>query len=245
MSKETINTAIDALKAAKHGHCDHAWADEAIAGLQALAAEEAPQDSWANVPQEFNDWWNQEYKDSTNPFAVDSAAYWAWAGWSAAKSAPAAEEAPGQGPTWTNSKTHPTELWKNTRYSMAFRLEVADGAVAFERKVVENLRHQLKEAKAQQPVASDSIQTWIGLTDDEVKHFQMVNCVYPGTTRAIEEKLREKNAKQQPAPQPTPELVQAAKQALEALIAWEKYCKGHVQTVEAITALQNALKGQI
>lgn len=42
MSKEAINAAIEALKASKHGNCDHAWADEAIAGLQALAEQPAP-----------------------------------------------------------------------------------------------------------------------------------------------------------------------------------------------------------
>jgi hypothetical protein len=34
---------------------------------------------------------------------------------------------------------------------------------------------------------------WVGLTEDEVASFQKVNCVYPGTTRAIEAKLKEKN----------------------------------------------------
>ena len=33
----------------------------------------------------FNDWWDSEYDDSENRFEQDSAAYWAWAGWQAAK----------------------------------------------------------------------------------------------------------------------------------------------------------------
>jgi hypothetical protein len=33
----------------------------------------------------FNEWWDSEYDDSANPFEQDSAAYWAWAGWQAAK----------------------------------------------------------------------------------------------------------------------------------------------------------------
>jgi hypothetical protein len=33
----------------------------------------------------FNDWWNGDYDDSKNSYEPDSAAYWAWAGWQAAK----------------------------------------------------------------------------------------------------------------------------------------------------------------
>jgi len=32
----------------------------------------------------FNDWWDSDYDDSTNPYERDSFAYWAWAGWQAA-----------------------------------------------------------------------------------------------------------------------------------------------------------------
>jgi hypothetical protein len=34
---------------------------------------------------------------------------------------------------------------------------------------------------------------WIGLTDEEVKYFQMVKNVYPGITKEIEVKLKGKN----------------------------------------------------
>lgn len=33
----------------------------------------------------FNAWWDSDYDDSANRFEKDSAAYWAWAGWQAAK----------------------------------------------------------------------------------------------------------------------------------------------------------------
>ena len=42
------------------------------------------QTNWDNIPQAFNDWWNADYDDSTNPFRLNSPAYWAWSGWSAA-----------------------------------------------------------------------------------------------------------------------------------------------------------------
>ncbi len=34
---------------------------------------------------------------------------------------------------------------------------------------------------------------WVGLTDEEVKYFQMTKNVYPGITKEIEAKLKEKN----------------------------------------------------
>lgn len=43
MKDEALKLALDALKASKHGHLDHAWADEAIAaGEQAIAAPVQP-----------------------------------------------------------------------------------------------------------------------------------------------------------------------------------------------------------
>tara|TARA_R110002126_G_scaffold4425_3_gene23391 strand:- start:89 stop:571 length:483 start_codon:yes stop_codon:yes gene_type:complete len=44
-----------------------------------------PQREWDKPSASFNEWWNGDYDDSANPFEKDSAAYWAWAGWQAAK----------------------------------------------------------------------------------------------------------------------------------------------------------------
>ena len=52
-------------------------------------------------------------------------------------------------PNWDNSETLPTELWKSTLLPMHERLEIADGAVAFHRKTIANLRAQLKECLGQ------------------------------------------------------------------------------------------------
>jgi hypothetical protein len=63
---------------------------EAITALRvAIETYEKQEDSlaqsnWDNIPQAFNDWWNADYDDSTNPFRLNSPAYWAWSGWSAA-----------------------------------------------------------------------------------------------------------------------------------------------------------------
>jgi hypothetical protein len=52
-----------------------------------------------------------------------------------------------QEPDWSDSKTLPTELWKNRMYSTSDRLLMADGAAAFEREVNANLRKQLTAPK--------------------------------------------------------------------------------------------------
>ena len=39
----------------------------------------------------FNNWWDSDYDDSTNPYEKDTFAYWAWAGWQAALAQPAQE----------------------------------------------------------------------------------------------------------------------------------------------------------
>jgi hypothetical protein len=39
---------------------------------------------WDTPSEAFNDWWDSDYDDSTNPYERDSFAYWAWAGWQAA-----------------------------------------------------------------------------------------------------------------------------------------------------------------
>jgi len=44
---------------------------------------------WDN--EAFNDWWDSDYDDSTNPYEKDTFAYWAWAGWQAALAQPAQE----------------------------------------------------------------------------------------------------------------------------------------------------------
>ena len=46
---------------------------------------------WDTPSEAFNDWWNGEYDDSTNPFTKDTFGYWAWAGWQSALAQPAQE----------------------------------------------------------------------------------------------------------------------------------------------------------
>jgi hypothetical protein len=51
MSIAAMEKALEALKAVRHGHCDHAWADEAITALNAAidAAEKQEPVAWQGV----------------------------------------------------------------------------------------------------------------------------------------------------------------------------------------------------
>ncbi len=61
----------------------HKVASDAAATLR-TAIEQPEQGQWDAIPDAFNEWWDSDYDDSTNPFKRNSPAYWAWSGWSAA-----------------------------------------------------------------------------------------------------------------------------------------------------------------
>jgi len=46
---------------------------------------------WDRPSVAFDEWWNGDNDESTNPFRLESGAYWAWAGWKAALAQPAQE----------------------------------------------------------------------------------------------------------------------------------------------------------
>lgn len=165
----------------------------------------------------------------------------------AVHAAPAAEEAPQQEPDWTNSETLPTELWKNTRYSLAFRLKVADGAVAFERRVVENLRSQLKQQPAThgEPVAWRMRNTaYSGLHYEYYTSKESAEQRQTDFNRSVDDGGLHDLTPLYLEPQPTPEHIKAMKQALKALEAALSDDQPYIaQSKEAVTALQNALKG--
>jgi len=55
------------------------------------AAAQDKLEQWDTPSEAFNDWWDSDYDDSTNPYEKDTFAYWAWAGWQAALAQPAQE----------------------------------------------------------------------------------------------------------------------------------------------------------
>ena len=54
---------------------------------RAMAADKL----WDKPSVAFDEWWNGDNDESTNPFRLESGAYWAWAGWKAALAQPAQE----------------------------------------------------------------------------------------------------------------------------------------------------------
>jgi len=46
-------------------------------------------EQWDMPSKAFNEWWDSDYDDSTNPYEINTFAYWAWAGWQAALAQPA------------------------------------------------------------------------------------------------------------------------------------------------------------
>jgi len=87
MSIEAMKQALEALEEYQANGPPFMSCDAAVLALRAAIeqAEKQPeQGQWDAIPDAFNDWWNADYDDSTNPFRLNSPAYWAWSGWSAA-----------------------------------------------------------------------------------------------------------------------------------------------------------------
>jgi hypothetical protein len=82
MSIEAMKQALEALETPLHAQ-PFGLKQNAITALKA-ALEQPEQGQWDAIPDAFNEWWNADYDDSTNPFRLNSPAYWAWSGWSAA-----------------------------------------------------------------------------------------------------------------------------------------------------------------
>tara|TARA_R110000868_G_scaffold54213_1_gene169728 strand:- start:62 stop:415 length:354 start_codon:yes stop_codon:yes gene_type:complete len=55
---------------------------------RAMAADKL----WDKPSVAFDEWWNGDNDESTNPFRLESGAYWAWAGWKAALAQPVQRE---------------------------------------------------------------------------------------------------------------------------------------------------------
>ena len=63
---------------------------------QAMAADKL----WDKPSVAFDEWWNGDNDESTNPYRLESGAYWAWAGWKAALAQPAQEPVAWLEPEW-------------------------------------------------------------------------------------------------------------------------------------------------
>ena len=131
---------------------------------KAMAQDKLEQ--WDTPSEAFNDWWNNDYDDSTNPYERDSFAYWAWAGWQAALA---------QEP-------------KSVTYK-----EVADTMNAL-RKGNFSQQAAAKEVGELKLYTTPPQRTWVGLTDEDKQELdEKYGDDYLAHLDAVEAKLKEKN----------------------------------------------------
>ena len=137
---------------------------------QAMAADKL----WDKPSVAFDEWWNGDNDESTNPFRLESGAYWAWAGWKAALAQPAQEPV-----AWMN---------KHGACISAVFKEVEETAGEY--------TTPLYTAPPQRE--------WVGLTDDDIfaavkDLYGTAESAFIGriddiaTARSIEAKLKERN----------------------------------------------------
>ena len=140
---------------------------------------------WDKPSVAFDEWWNGDNDESTNPFRLESGAYWAWAGWKAALAQPA-QEPPSE---WAGIKAILDE----------YGLQAIDFVADFK---------AFLEQPAQEPVTWAGVdfdintappqRTWVGLTDEEIYKTYWRREPFRRPTqfefaRDIEQLLKEKN----------------------------------------------------
>jgi len=132
----------------------------------------------------FNNWWDSDYDDSTNPYERDSFAYWAWAGWQAALAHPAQEPVC---PECKAEVLYECVACSSNNYPAQPAQEPVDELKA----LGDLLQHEVDRliaAKPQRP--------WVGLTDDEMQAVVDAQLLVSNINvyfKAIEAKLKEKN----------------------------------------------------
>ena len=131
----------------------------------------------------FDEWWNEDYDDSENPFEKDSFGYWAYAGWCAALAKPEQEPA---------NRLKQLER-EGCRYANECELEIKrlQNQGCAECGVKSSDGWALYCVKCSEPMRE-----WLDLTDEEIS--QAVGCsslneTYLSYFRKVIAKLKEKN----------------------------------------------------
>ena len=126
---------------------------------QAMAADKL----WDKPSVAFDEWWNGDNDESTNPFRLESGAYWAWAGWKAALAQPAQEPV-----AWMN---------KHGACISAVFKEVEETAGEYTTPLY----------------TTPPPREWVGLTDDDKAELAKAQHSWEDLCLAVEAKLKEKN----------------------------------------------------
>ena len=161
---------------------------------KAMAQDKLKQ--WDTPSEAFNEWWNGEYDDSTNPFTKHSLAYWAFAGWQAALAQPAQE----QDATMQSLK----DLWRSVcdGVGKAAFAQPAQEPVAFinaEQRTFEWAKPTSWHTPTVVNLPKISLYTappqrpWVGLTDEEFQLIYDMGRTPTGMMEMVEAMLKEKN----------------------------------------------------
>jgi hypothetical protein len=117
------------------------------------------------MTEDFNKWWDSDGLLKDNPYTQGTPAYWAWEGWQAAMK--------------EKRKCPNCERYKES---------------------AKNWRHKAYELSGH-PLPWEGGDTWVGLTEEDKIEIQLLKWWdfedtfdFDGYTRAIEAKLKEKNA---------------------------------------------------
>jgi hypothetical protein len=129
---------------------------------KAMAADKL----WDRPSVAFDEWWNGDQDENTNPFRLESGAYWAWAGWKAALAQPAQE------PVAQGSKEHLKIMMEHSAWDD--RLELSDALA------------NIDDFYATAPPK----RTWVGLTPEETSGFTQHEMT---VVKYVSKVLQEKN----------------------------------------------------
>jgi len=153
-------------------------------------------EQWDTPSEAFNEWWDSDYDDSTNPYEINTFAYWAWAGWQAALAQPA------QWPVCPECKAgvlYECVACSSNNYPPQQYANPMAWAVCDKRGGSKSLHWPEQHSPDGDATMFDAIplvpqRTWVGLTDEEhcnVWYKESLDWMEYG--KAIEAKLKEKN----------------------------------------------------
>jgi len=163
---------------------------------RAMAADKL----WDKPSVAFDEWWNGDNDESTNPFRLESGAYWAWAGWKAALAQP---PLPVQRQPLTGEQAKKIFRMARELEDTGRLTSLSEGAEreAFLQKnreiqcAIEDYLRNITETTPPLPV--QPVRPWVGLTAEDILALFDEHNLYGSKlvefARAVETKIKEKN----------------------------------------------------